>query len=70
MLENGGGRLFNNGANRRLVCSAGVFFGCANVFARESAVSKLQKRGGASQRELFFLPQVKSLNDNNGDQVL
>ena len=36
-----------------LACSAGVFFGCANVFARESAILKLPKRGGngASQRE-------------------
>ena len=35
-----------------LACSAGVFFGCANVFARESAMLKLPKRGGngASQR--------------------
>ena len=40
-LENGGGRLFNMGANRRSVCSAGVFFGRANVFARESSVLKL-----------------------------
>ena len=29
-----------------LACSAGVFFGCANVFARESAMLKLPKRGG------------------------
>ena len=29
-----------------LACSAGVFFGCANVFARESAKLKLPKRGG------------------------
>ena len=36
-----------------LPCSVGVFFGYANVFARESAMLKLQKRGGngASQRE-------------------
>ena len=36
-----------------LTCSAGVFFGCANVSARESAMLKLPKRGGngASQRE-------------------
>ena len=36
-----------------LACSAGVFFGCANVFDRESAMLKLPKRGvnGASQRE-------------------
>ena len=36
-----------------LPCSAGIFFGYANVFARESAMLKLQKRGGngASQRE-------------------
>ena len=36
-----------------LACSAGVFFGYANVFARESAMLKLPKRGGngASQRE-------------------
>ena len=29
-----------------LACSAGVCFGRANVFARESAMLKLQKRGG------------------------
>ena len=36
-----------------LACSAGVFFWCANVFARESAMLKLPRRGGtgASQRE-------------------
>ena len=36
-----------------LTCSAGVFFLCANVSARESAMLKLPKRGGngASQRE-------------------
>ena len=28
-----------------LACSAAVFFGCANVFARESALLKLPKRG-------------------------
>ena len=35
-----------------LACSARVFFGRANVFARESAMLKFQKRGGngASQR--------------------
>ena len=35
-----------------LSCNAGVFFRRANVFARESAMLKLQKRGGngASQR--------------------
>ena len=71
-LENGGGRLFNMGANRRLVFSAGVFFGCANVFARESSVLKLHMRGGsgASQMDLSFLPEVKSLNDHDRDQVL
>ena len=36
-----------------LACSAGVFFGYANVFARESAMFKLPKRGGngVSRRE-------------------
>ena len=36
-----------------LACSAAVFFGCENVFVRESAMLKLPKRGenGASQRE-------------------
>ena len=36
-----------------LACNAAVFFGCTNVFARESAMLKLPKRGGnrASQRE-------------------
>ena len=36
-----------------LACSAGVFFWCANIFARESAMLKLPRRGGtgASQRE-------------------
>jgi len=28
-----------------IACSAGVFFGRANVFARENAMLKLQKRG-------------------------
>lgn len=34
-----------------LACSAGVFFGRMNVFARESTLLKLQKSGenGASQ---------------------
>ena len=37
-----------------LACSAGVFFQLVNVFASESAMLKLQKRGGngASQGEL------------------
>ena len=36
-----------------LTCSAGVFFGCANVFARESAMLKLpeERRNGARQRK-------------------
>ena len=34
-----------------LTCSAGVFFGRANVFARESVMSKLQKREGNKGRE-------------------
>ena len=36
-----------------VVCSAGVFFGRANVFARKSAMLKLPKRGEnrESQRE-------------------
>ena len=36
-----------------LACSAGVFYGRANVFARESAILKLPKRGGnkVSRRE-------------------
>ena len=38
---------------RYLACCAGVFFGRPNVFAREHAMLKLQKRGGngVSQRE-------------------
>ena len=36
-----------------LACSAGVIYGRANVFARESAILKLPKRGGnkVSRRE-------------------
>ena len=61
-LENGGGRLLNMGANmRRSVCSAGVFLGCANVFARGSSVLKLQKRRGASQTGAFLPTQSKVL---------
>ena len=52
----------------------GVFFGRANVFARESAMLKLQKRGrnGASQeqggrgREEFRLPAY-GVSQKNGD---
>ena len=51
-----------------LACSSDIFFRCANVFARESTMLKLQKRGkskgggGVGEREekmpgcFFFLP--------------
>ena len=40
------------------------------LLAKARALLKLQKRGRASERELSFLPKVKSLNDNDRDQDL
>ena len=47
-----------------LACSAGVFFRHVNVFARESAMLKLPKRGGngASPKGYnFYSPQSSSV---------
>ena len=43
-------------AETTLACSAGVFFGRPNVFARESAMSKLHKREGNGASCYFYSP--------------
>ena len=52
-----------------LTCSTGGCFGRANVFARESAMLKLQKRGenGAS---LPNLPVIKSKSESDRSRVI
>ena len=44
----------------KLACSAGVFFGRTNVFARESTILKLPKRGGKDSH-YFFSPQSSAV---------
>ena len=50
-----------------LACSAGVFFGCVNVFARESAMLKLPKREENGELELelelYFYLNTVNLSD-------
>ena len=47
-----------------LPCSAGIFFGCVTVFAQESAMLKLPKRGGngvSPKGYNFYFPQSSSV---------
>ena len=44
-----------------LACSAGVFLGGVNVFAQESTMLKLPKRGGNGASPNFYSPQSSSV---------
>ena len=49
-----------------VACSAGVFFGRANVFAPESAMLRLPKRGGNGPKGYYFnSPQSSSVIKSN-----